>query len=52
MRRFGEPSNRQRSIEIALRIFQRALHTVGFGLQLQQRKKFDMAGAGKWICLI
>jgi hypothetical protein len=43
MRRFGELSNRQRSIEIALRICQCALDTVGFGLQLQQRRKLRLA---------
>jgi hypothetical protein len=39
MRRFGELCSRQRLIEITLRIGQGALNTVGFGLQLQQRRK-------------
>ena len=43
MRRFGELSNRQWLIEIALRIGQCALDTVGFRLQLQQRRKLRLA---------
>jgi hypothetical protein len=34
---FGELSDRQRRIEVALRLGQRALNTVGFRLQVQQR---------------
>ena len=43
MRCFGELSNRQRRIEIALCICQCALDTVGFGLELQQRRKLRLA---------
>ena len=42
-RRLGELSNRQLSIEIALRICQRALDAVGFGLQLQECRKLRLA---------
>jgi transcriptional regulator GlxA family with amidase domain len=43
MRRFGELSNRQRLIEIALRIGQCALDTVRFGLQLLSPRQFSRA---------
>ena len=49
MRRFGELFNRQRPIEIALRIGQRALDTVGFGLELQQRRKLRLAAGAPVI---
>src|SRR5438105_12322274 len=43
MRRCSELANRQRRIEIALRICQCALDAVGFGLQLEQRRKLRLA---------
>ena len=43
MRRFGELFNRQRSLEIALRIRQCILDSVGFRLQLQQSRKLRLA---------
>src|SRR5262245_50797185 len=43
MRRFGELPNRQRLVEIALGVCQCALDTIGFGLQLQQRRKLRLA---------
>jgi hypothetical protein len=49
MRRFGELSNRQRRMEIALRICQCALDTVGFGLQLQQCRELRLAAGAAVI---
>src|SRR5258708_19437331 len=43
MRCFGELSNRQRRIEVALRICHCALDTVGFWLQLQQCRELRLA---------
>jgi hypothetical protein len=43
MRHFGDLSNCQRSIEIALRIGECGLDTVGFGLQFQQGRKLRLA---------
>jgi hypothetical protein len=51
MRRFGELSDRQRLVEIALRICQCALDTVGFGLQLQQRRELRLATGARVIDL-
>jgi hypothetical protein len=41
VRRLSELSNRQRLIEIALRVGQRALDTVGFGLQPSSAENCD-----------
>src|SRR4030081_3901827 len=49
MRRFGELSNRQRRMEISLRICQCALDTVGFGLQLQQCRELRLAAGAAMI---
>ncbi len=49
MRCFGELPNRQRRSEIALRIGQCALDTVGFGLQLQQCGELRLAAGAAVI---
>jgi hypothetical protein len=49
VRRPGELPNRQRLIEVALRVGQRALDTVGFRLELQQCRKLRLAAGAPVI---
>jgi hypothetical protein len=51
MRRGGERANRERLVEVAPGIGQRALDPVGFGLQLEQRRKLRLAAGPSVIDL-